>query len=106
MDSYLLIIIAVSVIMTAIGVFQNKKMLLIFLVTTSVLMGWYIQVLRVEFYNDLAWQEFAKGARTIGPSDGASNSLVLMFGWIPSLALSLLIIGAQKLKRKYELQNT
>ncbi|MCG7937611.1 MAG: hypothetical protein N0C88_01975 [Candidatus Thiodiazotropha lotti] len=74
---------------------------MIILVTTSVLVGWYIQVIRVEFYNELAWQELTVGTRMLEPADGASSSFALMFGWIPSLVLSFFIIGAQKLKERY-----
>ena len=106
MDSYLLTIVALSIIMTVSGVFQNKRLLLIILVTTSVLIGWYIQVIRVEFYNQLAWQEFAEGTRTHDPADGASNSFALMFGWMPSLTLSFIIIGAHKLIKRHVPENT
>ncbi len=97
MDKYLLTILAVSMVMTAIGIFQNKKLFLVLLVAISVLIGWYIQVIRVEFYNELAWEKFTQGTRTSEPSDGASASFALMFGWIPSLVLSAVIIGIQKL---------
>jgi len=75
-------------------------------VTISVLIGWYFQVIRLEFYSELAWKEFAEGSRTHEPSDGASNSFVLMFGWMPSFALSLIVIGAHKLVERYVLKNT
>ena len=97
MDKYLLTILAVSVIMTATGVLQNKKLFLVLLVAISVLIGWYVQVIRVEFYNELAWEEFTQGTRAFEPSDGASASFALMFGWFPSLVLSLMIIGIQKI---------
>jgi hypothetical protein len=106
MDSYLLTIIALSIIMTVIGIFQNRRLLLIILVTTSVLIGWYIQVIRVEFYSELAWREFAEGTRTHEPADGASSSFALMFGWMPSLALSFIIIGAHKLMKRSVPGNT
>ena len=92
--------------MTVIGIFQKKKYLLIILVTISVLIGWYIQVIRVELYSELAWQEFAEGIRTREPSDGASNTFALMFGWLPSITLSFIIIGAHKLIKKYVSKNT
>ena len=97
MDKYLLTILAVSMVMTAIGIFQNKKIFLVFFVAMSVLVGWYIQVIRVEFYNELAWEKFTQGTRASEPSDGASASFALLLGWIPSLALSTVIIGVQKL---------
>ena len=106
MDSYLLTIIALSIIMTVIGICQNRRFLLIILVTTSVLIGWYIQVIRVEFYNELAWQEFAEETRTHEPADGASSVFALVFGWMLSLALSFIIIGAHKLIKRYVPENT
>jgi len=92
--------------MTIIGIFQKKQYLLIILVTISVLIGWYFQVIRAEFYSDLAWQEFSEGSRTRAPSDGAPNSFALMFGWMPSLALSFIIISLHKLIKKYVHKNT
>ena len=97
MDKYLLTILAVSLVMTATGIFQNKKIFLILLVAMSVLVGWYIQVIRVDFYNELAWEKFTQGTRASEPSDGASASFALLFGWIPSLVLSAVIIGVRKL---------
>lgn len=97
MDKYLLTIFTLSVIMTAIGLLQNKKLFLILLIAISVLIGWYIQVIRVDFYNELAWQEFTQGTSVFEPSDGASGVFALMFGWFPSLLLSLIIIGIQNL---------
>ena len=91
--------------MTVIGLCQ-KKSLLIALVTISMLIGWYIQVIRVEFYSELAWQEFAEGSRAHEPSDGASNSFALMFGWMPSFALSFILIGAHKLIKRYVQKST
>ena len=79
--------------MTVIGIFQNKRFLLIILVTTSVLIGWYIQVIRVEFYSELGWQEFAEGTRIHEPVDGASNSFALMFGWMPSFSYQTTIVS-------------
>ena len=106
MDLYLLTIISLSIMMTLIGIFQKKQYLLIILVTMSVLIGWYLQVIRAEFYSELAWQEFAEGSRTHEPSDGASNSFALMFGWVPSFALSFIIIGVNRLIKRYAPKNT
>jgi len=86
--------------MTLIGLFQKQQYLLIILVTISVLIGWYLQVIRAEFYSELAWKEFAEGSRTHETSDGASNSFAIMFGWVPSFTLSLIIIGVNKLIKK------
>ena len=106
MDLYLLTIFSLSIMITLIGILQKKQYLLIILVTISVLIGWYFQVIRVEFYSELAWQEFAEGSRTHEPSDGASNSFALMFGWMPSFALSFIVIGAHKLIRRYVQKST
>jgi len=97
MNLYLLTTVAVSIILTTVGLLSNKKFSLIILVTLSVLIGWYLQVISTEFYNDLAWQEFKEGLRTNEPSDGASNAFAIIFGWLPSLIISLILIGIHKL---------
>ncbi|OMH39146.1 hypothetical protein BGP75_05465 [Motiliproteus sp. MSK22-1] len=85
--------------MTVIGINQSKRIFLIILMITSVLIGWHIQVIRVEFYNELAWLEFSEGVRNHEPEDGASSLFVLMFGWVPSLIFSFLIIKVYKLNK-------
>ena len=97
MNLYLLTIVAVSIILTTIGILSNKKFSLIVLVLLSVLVGWYFQIISTEFYNDLAWQEFKNGHRASEPSDGASNVFAIMFGWLPSLIISLILMGVHKL---------
>ena len=92
--------------MTLIGIFQKKQYLLIILVTMSVFIGWYFQVIRAEFYSELAWQEFAEGSRAHEPSDGASNTFAIICGWVPSFALSLIIIGVHKLIKRYAPKST
>lgn len=106
MNLYLLTIISLSITMTVIGVSQKKKYLLIILVIMSALIGWYMHIIRVEFYSKLAWQEFAEGSRAYEPSDGASNLFALMFGWMPSIVLSFIVIGAYKLIKRYVQKST
>ena len=105
MSLYFLAIIVLSILMTVIGLLLNKRKLLIFLIILSVLIGWYIQVISTEAFNELAWKEFTEGERLNEPSDGASNVFALLFGWVPSLTMSAILIGFHKLVKLRQAYN-
>lgn len=97
MDYYLLmffIILTVGIVV----IFQIKrkyiKVIIVFLI---VMVSWYIQFLRKQYFNKLAWEEFSSGLRANEPMDGASNAIIALFGWLPGVLYLLLVWGCYML---------
>ncbi len=93
MDVLFIAAVAELTLLSLLALILKSKYKIFFVIFIGVVTSWYIGILRVEMFNDIATQELEKGLREGYPSNGASSVFSLYLGWVPGLVYSLLVFG-------------
>ena len=96
MDGLFIVAVLELTLFTLLALYLKSKIKIILVLFIGVAISWYIGVVRVEMFNNIAFREYQEGLRVQFPSDGTSNVFSLYFGWVPGLVYSSLVYGIGK----------
>lgn len=100
MDGLFIVAVAELTLFSLLALYLKSKIKVILVLLIGVAISWYIGIVRVEMFNDIAFREYQDGLRELFPSDGASNVFSLYLGWVPGLIYSGLAFGIGKVLLK------
>lgn len=101
MDELFILAIVELTLFSLLALSVKSKTKILLILSTGIIISWYIGMVRVELFNELALQEYQDGIRDKLPSDGASNVSSLYLGWLPGLIYSGVVYGAGCGLQKY-----
>jgi hypothetical protein len=110
MDGLFIAAVAELTLVSLVALYFKSKIKIILVLLIGVAISWYIGVVRVEMFSEIALREYNEGLREQLPSDGGPKVFSYYLGWVPGLIYSGVVYGVGtlllKLYRSNQNENT